>query len=136
MPCIYFSDDLDIRHVENLSIKYKETIWLSSHEMKDIRRRNLIEQLRCMRSNHTSLASYAERNINDTSTFMGLEGYLTSNTVKETVRRRQMFLDAVKDEQLRQIQEGINDPEALASVARTMSQWARDRARIIALLHA
>lgn len=50
-------------------------------------------------------------------------------------RERQQLFDAVLEEQGRQTLLRIHDVEALAMISRLNSQKARDRARIIGMLH-
>eukprot|EP00970_Alexandrium_tamarense_P018839 scaffold13554_cov196-Alexandrium_tamarense.AAC.2 len=89
-----------------------------------------------LRSRNMSLLHYAERNIQDTSSFLGLESYLTRSSVREIMVRRRSYFEAVLSEQYRQVSEGLQDVDALSVVSETNSDWARKRSVIIGALHA
>eukprot|EP00581_Thalassiosira_minuscula_P010634 CAMPEP_0183725188 /NCGR_PEP_ID=MMETSP0737-20130205/19681_1 /TAXON_ID=385413 /ORGANISM="Thalassiosira miniscula, Strain CCMP1093" /LENGTH=87 /DNA_ID=CAMNT_0025956047 /DNA_START=170 /DNA_END=433 /DNA_ORIENTATION=+ len=82
-----------------------------------------------------TIAEYAERNIGETEAFMGLEAYLSRDTLRGIQRRRRLVCRAVKLEQQRQRANNIQDPEALANESCLISQKSAHRARIIGLLH-
>ena len=60
---------------------------------------------------------------------------MSENTTKEIKYQRQNVRNAVLSEQRRQEQQGVRDPEAMASISETATEWARSRARVIGLLH-
>ena len=72
----------------------------------------------------------------DSSTFMGLESYLTSESPQIITERKKTIRRAIIQEQARQLELGIHDPERMALLAKSLSQVSADRARIIGLLHA
>ena len=87
-------------------------------------------------SGNMTLAEFAERNTHDTSLFMGMENYLLKTTPEVIASRRQSVTEAVLKEQQRQVDEGICDVERMARVSRGASDVSRERAQIVALLHA
>ena len=82
------------------------------------------------------MAQYAEMNVDDTHSFLGLETYLSNATTREIRHQRRALQEAVLAEQQRQIDVGIFDPEMLASVSEGRSEWCRTRSHIIGLIHA
>ena len=82
------------------------------------------------------MAQKAELHVKDASAFLGLENYLTKNTLQEMKYRRKAAPMAVLSEQHRQDRLGINDPDALASASQAVSDMSTRRARIIGMMHA
>lgn len=85
---------------------------------------------------NVTMAKYAELNIEDTSAFLGLESHMTGTSYQEIKNRRKAICEAVLSEQARQWEEGIDDPEKLASISEVISDVSRMRGHIIGLLHA
>eukprot|EP01082_Thalassiosira_pseudonana_P009484 g8467.t1 g8467 contig3:170902-171390(-) len=132
---VRFSNNIEVRFIPNDAIKYKQDLWLSSEEISACRSHGKIMML-SLRSRNMSLLHYAERNIQDTSSFLGLESYLTRSSVREIMVRRRSYFEAVLSEQYRQVSEGLQDVDALSVVSETNSDWARKRSVIIGSLHA
>lgn len=132
---VRFSNNIEVRFIPNDAIKYKQDLWLSSEEISACRSHGKIMML-SLRSRNMSLLHYAERNIQDTSSFLGLESYLTRSSVREIMVRRRSYFEAVLSEQYRQVSEGLQDVDALSVVSETNSDWARKRSVIIGALHA
>ena len=82
-----------------------------------------------------TFAQYAEHNIQETSAFMGLENHLSKDTIQEKRHRIGATLRAVILEQQRQLDIGIDDPEAISIISQALSDKSRLRARMIGLLH-
>mmetsp|Transcript_26599 Transcript_26599/g.45406 ORF Transcript_26599/g.45406 Transcript_26599/m.45406 type:complete len:133 (+) Transcript_26599:189-587(+) len=120
--------------VENLAVKYKNSLWFSSQEINTFKYRAGTMAKKLSLSN-TTIDQYAELIINDTSAFMGLESYLTKDLYQEIWRRRKSILWAIKLEQQRQWDIGIDDPDSLAIVSRALSEKAVQRASMIGILH-
>ena len=78
----------------------------------------------------------AERNIQDTSVFLGLEAHTSPCTPRTIRHHRAMVVRIVLDEQARQVEAGIDDVEANARLSVRASGWSRERARLIGLIHA
>mmetsp|Transcript_9580 Transcript_9580/g.17565 ORF Transcript_9580/g.17565 Transcript_9580/m.17565 type:complete len:180 (+) Transcript_9580:13-552(+) len=133
-PRVSFLDHAKVTFIENLSFEYKADIWFSSQEM-ELFKTQVARILHSISSSGMSIAQYAEMHVNDTSTFMGLENYLSQNTSQNIRDRREAIWRAVRLEQARQIDAGICDPHAMAVSAGSVSEKSRTRARIIGLLH-
>ena len=132
---VSFVDTVEINFVENLSCKqHKDDLWYSKHEMNTFKVQ-ANHMLRTLRANKMTMVQYAERHINDTSAFMGLEGYMSATTAREIKYQRQAIRKAVLSEQHRQLITCIYDPDAMTIVSRAASDWSCRRARIIALIH-
>mmetsp|Transcript_22548 Transcript_22548/g.38638 ORF Transcript_22548/g.38638 Transcript_22548/m.38638 type:complete len:167 (+) Transcript_22548:48-548(+) len=122
--------------VKNLSLQYKNEMWFSSQDMDGFKIQNLYMLWGVTSVLQVSVAQYAEETSHRTSTFMGLENYLSKDIMHQIKRRRKRILKAVLLEQRRQAAAGINDSDAMANVARRKSALGRKRARMIGLLHA
>ena len=130
---VAFESDLEIKIVENLTVEYKQDLWFSGREMKSFR----LNATKITRAKENmTMATYAERNIDDSSLFMGLESFLSQNITIEIQLRRQSHRKGVLEEQYQQACTGIHDPDRLMEVSQKLSAWARERSRIIARLHA
>ena len=131
-------DEIEVNYVENLSFKYKRDIWYSGQEMKDFKRQN-VRFLHCISSTNMSLAQFAIQTIEsgkDSSIFMGLESYLSTQIFQNITERKKAVRRAVIQEQECQSERGIYDPERLSLIIRSSSEASARRARVIALLHA
>ena len=134
--------------IDNLTIHYKTDLWLTSDEIDKTKRKTTLfaHLLRCGTLNKDDF---------DKVLLMGLEKHLyqqehddadgadgassssssSSPSSCSSSRERQQLFDAVLQEQGRQTLLRIHDVEALAMISRLNSQKARDRARIIGMLH-
>jgi len=134
-PRVSFVGAIEINFVENLSYsKHRDSIWFSAEEMDSFRYQAALT-VRTITST-TTMAEYAEQHVKDTSAFLGLENYLSKNTLQEMKYRRRAAPMAVLSEQHRQDRLGINDPDALASASQAVSDMSTRRARIIGMMHA
>lgn len=135
---VTFLNESTLSFVENLAHKYKQDIWFSKQEMKDFKRRTA-QFLFQITSSNMSLADFAVQNIesgNDSSTFMGLECYLSTETLRSISERKRTVRRAIIQEHKRQVEMGIVDPEGLSRLAESLSEISARRARIIGRLHA
>ena len=133
-PRVSFAD-IEIKFVENISCsKHRDDLWFSAEEMHSFKYQTAIT-VRTITSTMT-MAQKAELHVKDTSAFLGLENYLTKNTLQEMKYRRKAAPMAVLSEQHRQDRLGINDPDALASASQAVSDMSTRRARIIGMMHA
>ena len=130
-----FKNGIEVKHVKNLAREYKNELWFSRHDMKLFRVENMSALKQIKSRQNMTLAEYAEKNIDDTSQFMGLESYLTDDAPVEISMRRKRLREAILKEQECQIYYGLHDPERMSIVSQEKSEWARMRARIIGLLH-
>jgi len=124
--------------IDNLTIHYKTDLWLTSDEIDKTKRKTTLfaHLLRCGTLNKDDF---------DKVLLMGLEKHLyqhehddadgADGASSSSSRERQQLFDAVLQEQGRQTLLRIHDVEALAMISRLNSQKARDRARIIGMLH-
>lgn len=134
-PRVSFADDVDIHFVESLPAEYKDDMWFTRQEIRSFKNRTA-RLLKCLECANMTVAQYAELNSQETSAFLGLEGYLSENTAREIRCRRMTICRAVLLEQLRQFDAGIFDPESIANIAMQISEISKMRAQIIGLLHA
>ena len=135
-PRVSFADHVEINIIENLSLKYKDDVWFTQREIKSFTYQTIMT-LRSMSSIlNMTVAQYAEMNVHDTSAFMGLENYLSKDTTQEIGHRREEIRRAILLEQQRQLDIGIDDPEAISIISEALSVKSRLRARMIGLLHA
>ena len=135
---VSFSELAEVIDVENLSLKYKNDIWFSGQEMRNFRRQTALFLLQLSSAN-MSQAQYAVQTIEsdkDSSNFMGLESCLTRESSQNIADRKIAVRGAIMQEQARQLDLGINDPDRLALIAEHLSAVSAERARIIGLLHA
>ena len=88
--------------------------------------------LRTMVSNDTTVAKYVEMHLDDTSTFMGLEGHINPNRIRE---RRSAVGRAVHLEQLHQGATGVFDPDAMRRASEEITGESFRRARVVAMIH-
>mmetsp|Transcript_14223 Transcript_14223/g.30385 ORF Transcript_14223/g.30385 Transcript_14223/m.30385 type:complete len:176 (+) Transcript_14223:81-608(+) len=133
-PRVSFAEQLNVTFIENLSLQYKYDLWYTEREMISFRYQ-AGKLLSSILSSDMTVAQYAEMNMHDTSTFMGLERYFSQNKSRETARLRREICREVIAEQQRQMDAGIYDPEATSLVSEGLSEKSRRRARIIGLLH-
>ena len=66
---------------------------------------------------------------------MGLEKYLDDTRPQKIRLEKEKIHDEVFQEQVRQQDEGIFDPDAMTKVSEAVSEPSRRRARIIGMLH-
>eukprot|EP00585_Thalassiosira_rotula_P003250 CAMPEP_0196137778 /NCGR_PEP_ID=MMETSP0910-20130528/5653_1 /TAXON_ID=49265 /ORGANISM="Thalassiosira rotula, Strain GSO102" /LENGTH=156 /DNA_ID=CAMNT_0041398285 /DNA_START=66 /DNA_END=536 /DNA_ORIENTATION=+ len=134
-PRVSFTSHAKVVYIENLSLNHKADLWFLSQEIERFKIQ-VARLLYSILSSGASIAQYAEVNARDTSTFMGLENYLTPNTSQNIRSRRRAILRAVLLEQARQLNAGVCDPDAMADIVWSASEKSRKRARVIGLLHA
>eukprot|EP00581_Thalassiosira_minuscula_P019999 CAMPEP_0183715822 /NCGR_PEP_ID=MMETSP0737-20130205/9921_1 /TAXON_ID=385413 /ORGANISM="Thalassiosira miniscula, Strain CCMP1093" /LENGTH=91 /DNA_ID=CAMNT_0025944981 /DNA_START=326 /DNA_END=601 /DNA_ORIENTATION=- len=85
------------------------------------------------------MADFAEMNIHETSAFLGLENYLLETTIPGIENMRRALTAAVLSEQYHQFQSckgTIYNAEKIANISKQASKWSRDRAKMVALIHA
>ncbi len=82
-----------------------------------------------------TMTKYAKMNTHDTSTFMGLENYLSPYRPQEIYLKQRSIWNAVLSEQQRQIDADIEDLKAISIVAKPVSDLSMKRTRIVSLLH-
>lgn len=134
-PRVAFADHYEMRVVENLTLEHKGRLWFSGEEMDVIQQRTG-RFMSGIVARDMTMAQFAEMNVHDTSTFLGLERYLSIQGVRDIRFRRRAIWRAVRLEQQRQTALGVCDPEAMAILATKESEISKKRARIIGLLHA
>lgn len=129
---VSFSTSACLHIVTNLTFHYKQDLWYTPESIQKTKRKNalLVYLLKSKRLNKDDFES---------TLLMGLEKHLQDHEdvdVKTSISfARQELLEAVLHEQRKQAFFGIQDVEALAMISRMKTQRARDRARIIGLLH-
>ena len=131
---VSFSDQLDVKVVASLSCKHRDNLWFSTDEMHSFKHQAALT-VRAITST-TTMAKHAELHIKDTSAFLGLESYMSKNTLRDIKHRRECILLVVLKEQGRQSRSGIYDSDALARISQAVSDLSTRRARIIGMIHA
>ena len=66
----------------------------------------------------------------------GLENFLTMDLMKKATARKMSRLNAILDEQDRQIEGGCRDTDRLARISGHYSKWSTERAAKIGEMHA
>ena len=139
---VSFADEVEAKIVENLTSdkSISTDLYYSSSEIQSFK----LQTARTARSIQSLvlLRHPATVNIQDTSPFCGLEGYLTPTTTQEVTLRRRAHCRAVMREQLRQrlrrrasVDETLDPVLALANTSRVSSDWARRRGHAIGAMH-
>ncbi len=132
---VSFVDQATVLFVEDLSQNYKDELWFSRREMDAFRHRIgplIIDIL----TSDTTMAQYADRMIHDTSSFMGLEMYLSPSSAGLIQGRRRNVRRAVLSEQRRQRRDGVLDQDEMRRVAEAITGVSAMRAHTIGMLHA
>ncbi|KAL7528713.1 hypothetical protein ACHAXR_002587 [Thalassiosira sp. AJA248-18] len=130
---VSFHPHIEVRFVENLAVNHKADLYFSEYNIKSFRYQTKLTLKQI--SSKMTMAQYAEMNVSDTSTFMGLENYLSESTPRKITGRRRAVVKAVCMEQQRQVEAGVSDQAKMANVAQAESEVSLRRAQIIALLH-
>lgn len=158
---VSFDSKAEVRYIENLTFEYKAELWFSKHDMQrfkydaaiDVQTiRQVMNRQRCSEEgddcySYLDLLQQETDNDttanNDTTSFLGLERHLSKSTVHNIVNGRRRLLNAIFAEQARQRRmvmmqgEGYYyDADMLAYVSEVESDWSRQRAHVIGLLHA
>ena len=150
---VSFASELEIQFITDLTINHKPDLWFSRHDMTRFKFdaaidvRNIRAERRARSQDDYSLILLQENAVgemseegaanSDTVSFLGLERHLSESTMQNIAMARQQLLRAVFVEQDRQLREGgVYRAETLASISEAESEWSRQRARLIGLLHA
>lgn len=133
---VTFSYEVKRKFVEKLSEKYKEEVWYSRDEMESFTR-GIISVLRTNASMGINMVDYAQMNVEDTGSFLGLEIYFPRARAKCAQRRASTWSKVLAEQELqRQAGKWHYDPERMSSIVEIESFQSFKRARILALLHA
>ena len=97
-PRVSFADCFETKLIENLSYTYKADLWFSDQEIKSFKYKTVL-LLRKIKSLKIIMTRYAEMNIQDTSTFVGLKYNLSDTARQETMHRREIIQRAFLSEQ-------------------------------------
>ncbi|KAL7538431.1 hypothetical protein ACHAXR_008541 [Thalassiosira sp. AJA248-18] len=131
---VSFATDIEVTFVDNLS-KYESDLWCSRQDLKAFKYQAAL-MIKKTKAGNMSMAQFAEMNIHDTSTFLGLEKFLLDTTHQKIKWQNNAHRQAVLFQHRCQVHLGIYDADALARTSEATSDWSRKRARIIGLLHA
>ena len=141
---VSFDQEMEVKFVSNLSIHHKSDLWFSRRDYQ-LFKHDLATAGRLIRAKRTIsekddylnlLLQEAGEEDGDTVSFLGLERHLSDSTMENIVNARRRILGAIFVEQDHQMNEGFYDADALANVSEAESEWSRQRARVIGLLHA
>ena len=134
---VSFAKEVEAKIVERLRDKYKDGLWFSSREMASIKNQTAQDLRNILVKHGGTTHHYANANLTNTSVFMDLEpSFFSINTPMEIKYRRYAIAQAVRLEQRRQLDAGVNDPEIMANACMQISRLSRTRANVIGLLHA
>jgi len=136
---VSFAQDVAVRLYDETSPK--QSRWLSSSELKRMRGQNVrsVMVLRLLQK-HTSdpkMTKYIRHRAEEAgspiseNTSIGAEHYLERGCVSRINERRDRIRRAV----FRAQKNGIEDPEAVASACRQLSEHSRQRAEVLGRLH-
>ena len=125
-PHVSFADRLEVKLVYDISYEHRDDLWFSDSELKFFKKQ-MSYMIKYAVQLNTGVTS---------SSFAGLEKYLTKTSSREEiVRLRQTLRKAILLEQERQFNEGIDDPDKLARISEALTEWSRINARVIGLMH-
>ena len=120
--------------VENLAHEHNTDLWYTASELKSFKR-NATLLIISIHSSGMTVAQYAELHLNESSAFLGIDNYLSNDTIRGVVKRRRAIVDAVLLEQERQYRSDNIDADIMAVVLEAISGLSARRARLIARLH-
>ena len=105
--------------------------WYTSHEKRSSRDQ-MVQDIRRMHKkiNATPSKVITKEQLHQC---IGIELYLTPELMKHVIQEKKSHVKAVLSEQRNQEHQGIQDPEKIRCVSRKSSQWARSRARKLAV---
>ncbi len=133
--CVHFSNLLEYQHINCISSNdNKHDLWYSKSELKDMQT-SWARSISRIASKRMTLLEYAKMHVHDTTSFLGLEGFLTRDTFREISLRRRSLYDAVLSEQTRQTSSDVYDPDAMARISEVVTVLARNKARLIGKIH-
>lgn len=125
MTRVRFADQPKVELVRDVT-KYKKSLWFTKNEFE-----SFIYQAELEARDLTPEDLYHH----ETSTFLGLECYLTQSMARETMLRKRFHINAVLSMHRRQRLTGTRDPDKLARLSQALSEWSVRRARLIGVLH-
>ena len=105
--------------------------WYSSHEKRNSRD----QMIQDTRQVHKKINAAPSKVITKEQLHqcIGIELYVTPGLMKHVIHEKKSHVKAVLLEQRNQEHQDIQDPEKLRCVSRKSSQWARSRARKLAV---
>ena len=112
--------------VVNLTEKYKQEVWYTEAEMKSFK-------INTRRLAGDMLTNQELHRYNYENNIFGLEKYLSIELFNEFILRREQLMNEVLGEALTQKLYGL-DYNRLARSSEKCSVWARERARVSALV--
>ena len=124
---VSFAKQSQVMFVKNLTNEHGLDLWYTEQEIDEIKCR-FVTTIRLIRSGMT-MADFAQRNINDTSVFLGLENHLTESEIHVINQRRRAISNSVLLEQDGQLHLGIYDPDAMVRVSEAESLTCLDSVR-------
>lgn len=133
---VSFAGTCHVKYVKSLlDFTQKSALWYSNRDI-DIMKYQILLTVEKLKAEHITMAQYAEKNIQDTSTFLGLEKMLSDHVIKRLSVVKTEHRKGVLAEERRQVSLGIYDAYAISSVSMASSEWSRKRASVLGLLHA
>ena len=79
-PRVSFVEEIEMKILKNLADKHKSDLWYTSIEIKRFKYQTAMV-IQSIASMNMTVAQYAALSISETSSFMGLENYLTSQAI-------------------------------------------------------
>ena len=130
----------DVLYFEKYDESEHDALWYCGEEFRKMR----LDTKRAVRRFHKLQQSWKDsaadsNNIAEgmarCSDLTGIENLLSNNIIRKTKKARVLCWDAVLNEQTRQYEQNLRDPDKVAVAARSHTQWSGRRACTIALLH-
>ena len=106
--------------VENLSHEHKSNLWYTDVELNSFKCDAALLLL-SITSSEMTVAQYAELHLHETSTFLGLENYLSQASIREVKKHRCAIVNTVLLEQKRQHHSDNIDVDTMSVVLQAVS---------------
>ncbi|KAL7472458.1 hypothetical protein ACHAXS_012789 [Conticribra weissflogii] len=129
---VRFSDDSSLRIYQRSDAEKSINRWYSGAEYKRFQRMQLLE---ISKARQVISSSPDSIDGNYLLRCLGATNYLSQDTLKRVLLKRELHVEEVLSEQRRQVQLKVRDDEGLGRVSEASSKWSRKRAYDIAILY-
>mmetsp|Transcript_10660 Transcript_10660/g.22795 ORF Transcript_10660/g.22795 Transcript_10660/m.22795 type:complete len:133 (-) Transcript_10660:37-435(-) len=114
---VSFNEYSKMSVVENITIRYKDAVWLSKDEINEIRYKFKTSLRKVMSAPGCGMEKYQLLKDNDSICLIGAENFITPSMTARVTKHRQDHTKKVLIEQERQHRRGVIDPIELCSVS-------------------
>mmetsp|Transcript_5692 Transcript_5692/g.11773 ORF Transcript_5692/g.11773 Transcript_5692/m.11773 type:complete len:202 (-) Transcript_5692:251-856(-) len=142
---VRFAQTIEIHHLQHLgtsipanlaSVEPSSEKWIPQQDLEKFREDVRLDVQRIVLSrNCRSSSDISSSKEDDDLCSFGLEHLLSRDDCNELISRRLETINAVLDEQERQDDLGMWDPQAISFVSFRYSKWARERAQELGEIH-